>query len=190
MCDLISIDENTFLDRHEELNRYSQHKNTLDNQGYVNNFNKFIKSAKIDKLKNVKKALDFGCGPGPVLKVMLAELGFSTDIYDPFFYPSQGFLKKRYDLITCTEVLEHLKNPLATIRILEGLLEEGGTLAVTTLFHTSTQDFKSWWYRRDPTHIIFYSPKTFRWLAKQLNLSLELTDDKSICVLKKKGDSW
>ena len=184
-CDLISIDEANFLDRQEELNRYSQHKNTLDNQGYVANFEKFIKTAKIDTLENTKKALDYGCGPGPVLQKLLEKLGFATDIYDPFFYPTQSFLKKRYDLITCTEVLEHLKNPLATLRILEFLLEEDGVLAVTTLFHTSTKDFKNWWYRRDATHIIFYSPKTFHWLAEQLNLSLEFTDDKSICVLKK-----
>lgn len=186
VCDLISIDENAFLNRQEEHNRYSQHKNTLDNQGYVDNFNKFIKTSKLDKLKNIERALDFGCGPGPVLQVLLERLGFATDIYDPFFYPEQGFLKKKYDLITCTEVLEHLKNPLATIRMLEGLLEEGGTLAVTTLFHTSAEDFARWWYRKDPTHITFYSPKTFRWLAEQFSFSLEFTDNKSICVLKKK----
>lgn len=179
------MDEATFLDRQEEHHRYSQHKNTLDNRGYVDNFYNFIKTSKIDQLKNVKNALDFGCGPGPVLQVLLDKLGFATDIYDPFFYPTQGFLKKRYDLITCTEVLEHLKNPLATIRILEGLLKEGGTLAVTTLFHTSTEDFKSWWYRKDSTHITFYSPKTFCWLDEHLGLSLEFTDNKSICVLKK-----
>ncbi|KJS81364.1 MAG: hypothetical protein JL57_26695 [Desulfosporosinus sp. BICA1-9] len=179
------MDEDTFLDRQEEFNRYSQHKNTLDNPGYVNNFNNFIIISKIDNLKNVKRALDFGCGPGPVLQVLLEKLGYATDIYDPFFYPTQGFLKKRYDLITCTDVLEHLKNPLATLRILEVLLEKGGILAVTTLFHTSAEDFISWWYRKDPTHITFYSQKTFRWLAEHLNLSLEFSDDKSIGVLKK-----
>jgi hypothetical protein len=94
-----------------------------------------------------------------VLQVLLKKLGFATDIYDPCFHPTQGFLKKRYDLITCTEILEHLKNPLATIRILEGLLKEGGTLAVTTLFYTSTEDFNSWWYRKNSTHITFYSQK-------------------------------
>lgn len=151
----------------------------------MENFNKFIKTTKLDELKNVKRALDFGCGPGPVLQVLLEKLGYATDIYDPYFYPAQGFLKKRYDLITCTEVLEHLKNPFASIRILEVLLEKGGILAVTTLFHTSAENFKSWWYRKEPTHITFYSQKTFRWLAERLNLSLEFTDDKSICVLKK-----
>ena len=129
--------------------------------------------------------MDFGCGPGPVLKVLLNRLGIDVDIYDPYFYPDKVFEGKQYDLITCTEVFEHLKNPLEIITLLESLLKENGILAVMTLFHTTSDNFCKWWYRRDPTHICFYSPKTFKWLENNFNLVIDAIDNRSICVLRK-----
>jgi len=129
--------------------------------------------------------LDFGCGPEPVLKVLLNRLGIEVDIFDCYFFPQKTFLNKRYDLITCTEVFEHLKNPLETLILLESLLNEDGVLAVTTLFHTTSNDFSKWWYRRDSTHICFYSPHTFKWIEEHFNFTIEVMDNSSICVLRK-----
>lgn len=184
-CDLIALDEGYILGPRDEQKRYQLHQNTIENEGYVNTFTTFIEKSWIDRLQGVKRALDYGCGPEPVLQVLLSRMGIPTDIYDPYFFPEQDFLQHRYDLITCTEVLEHCKSPLAVLRQLESLLAEGGVLAVTTLFHTTTDNFSKWWYRRDPTHICFYSPRTFAWLESNFSLKVEFTDKHGICVLRK-----
>ncbi|MFZ5648178.1 MAG: class I SAM-dependent methyltransferase [Bacillota bacterium] len=138
-------------------------------------------------MNRVDRALDFGCGPSPVLKVLLNSLGISADVYDPFFFPDKVFLNKRYQLITCTEVFEHLKNPLETIALLGSLLDDNGVLAVKTLFHTTCNDFNKWWYRHDPTHICFYSPRTFEWIGNKFDLNIKKIDNHSICVF---GKTW
>ncbi|MFZ5644252.1 MAG: class I SAM-dependent methyltransferase [Bacillota bacterium] len=180
------MDKNFFPGSEEEFQRYNQHNNTIENQGYVKFLNNFINTAQLGKLKNVKKALDFGCGPGPVLKILLGRMGINTDIYDPYFFPDKIFANKKYDLITCTEVFEHLKEPYQTIELLKSLLAPNGILAVKTLFHTVCQDFSSWWYREDCTHFCFYSPKTFEWIGKNFELIMKNMDGHSICVFEKK----
>ena len=53
-----------------------------------------------------------------------------------------------------------------------------------TLFHPNNEEeFKDWWYRRDTTHICFYTPKTLKKLAELIGLKVLLVDDKNICVL-------
>jgi hypothetical protein len=32
--------------------------------------------------------------------------------------------------------------------------------------------FNEWWYARDPTHVCFFSPETFRWIARWLGWRL------------------
>ncbi|GBF34939.1 methyltransferase associated with DUF414 [Desulfocucumis palustris] len=184
-CDLIFLDESFFPGREEEFGRYKKHDNTINNSGYVKYLSGFIKDAGIDKINNIKRTLDFGCGPEPVLKTLLAGLGINTDVYDPFFYPDESVLCKEYDLITSTEVFEHLRNPGKTLNLLEPLLGTGGILAVKTLFHTTCRDFNGWWYRSDITHICFYSPKTFAWIAEAFKLKIRTMDNHSICVLEK-----
>jgi 2-polyprenyl-3-methyl-5-hydroxy-6-metoxy-1,4-benzoquinol methylase len=104
---------------------------------------------------------------------------------------------KTYDLITCTEVLEHLKDPLETLRMLKDRLNPGGILAVMTLFHpvydiSSTPDplpcekvFKAWWYRRDPTHISFFRPETFYHAARLLDMTILIMDEKNTVSYRK-----
>lgn len=182
-CDLIFMGDMFLPDSQEEFERYKLHNNSLENQGYVKYLSDFLKDAEIDKMKNVEPALDFGCGPEPVLKILLSRQGVNADIYDPYFFPARVYTNKKYNLITSTEVLEHLNNPLSTLILLESLLAEEGVLAVKTLFHTTSQDFDKWWYRRDKTHICFYSPKTFHWIANKLKLKIKKMDNSSICIL-------
>lgn len=184
-CDLIFVSEKHYLDNKSECERYKKHNNSLNNPGYVNFLEGFIKGTKIDQLKNVDRALDFGCGPGPILKILLNRLDMQVEIYDQYFFPDKTFENKRYDLITCTEVFEHLKNPLETMVLLESLLTDRGLLAVKTLFHTTCDDFNNWWYRKDPTHICFYSPLTFKWIENNFNLSIQILENRSVCVLQK-----
>ncbi len=120
------------------------------------------------------RGLDFGCGPGPALAQMLTESGVDMALYDPNYYPDKTVLERQYDLVTCTEVVEHLHHPAAVFRQLNDLLCPGGWLGVMTCFQTSDDKFAGWHYRRDPTHVVFYREATMEWLAGRFGWLLEI----------------
>lgn len=186
-CKYIFLDEKHIVDSQKEKSVYNQHNNTMENEGYVNMFKRFIKRAVEPYEASLTTALDFGCGPGPVLAALLRERGYEVDIYDPYFAPDQDFQCKKYDLITSTEVFEHLTNPLETLKMLQNHINKGGVLAVITLFHPDdTNLFKQWWYRKDPTHISFFQPKTFEVLTEIVGgLRIIDYDEKNTVVLQK-----
>jgi SAM-dependent methyltransferase len=74
------------------------------------------------------EGLDFGCGPGPVLAQQLRERGYETVLYDPFYAPDEGVLRRTYDFITCTETAEHFADPAREFEQLASLLRPGGLL--------------------------------------------------------------
>ncbi|UCH92865.1 MAG: class I SAM-dependent methyltransferase [Candidatus Aminicenantes bacterium] len=196
-CRFIFMDDEKILVPEQEQQRYLRHTNTLEDTGYVNMLKTFINKSITPFHQNIKTTLDFGSGPGPVLSRLLREMGYETDIYDIYFAPEKVYLEKTYDLITCTEVLEHLKDPLETLRMLKDHLKAGGILAVMTLFHpvyelSATPDqlpcqtvFKDWWYRRDPTHISFFRPETFYYVARFLDMTILMMDQKNTVSFRK-----
>ncbi|MFA0697998.1 class I SAM-dependent methyltransferase, partial [Vibrio sp. 10N.222.49.C9] len=75
---------------------------------------KFLSRVQIplaERIGSHKQGLDFGCGPGPTLSLMMQEAGHDVDLYDLYYYPDTKVLNKRYDFITATEVIEHLYQP-------------------------------------------------------------------------------
>lgn len=186
-CEFIFIDDKEIVSEKEELEEYMKHENSLEDEGYVNMFKRFIETNISPYKKYIKSALDFGCGPGPVLAELLKKEGFKVDIYDPYFSPLEVFRNKTYDLITSTEVFEHLKEPLETIDLLKKHLSKNGILVIMTLFHPNDEEkFKKWWYRREATHISFYTPKTLKYLANKFDMNVLKIDNKNICVLQNK----
>jgi SAM-dependent methyltransferase len=196
-CKFLFLDDKKILPVEQEQERYLRHTNTLEDTGYVDMLKTFIDKSITPFHPNIKTALDFGSGPGPVLSQLLREMGYETDIYDIYFAPERVYPGKTYDLVTCTEVLEHLKTPLETMRMLKDRLNPGGIFAVMTLFHpvyelSSTADqlpcekfFEAWWYRRDPTHISFFRPETFYYIAKSLDLTILMMDQKNTVSFRK-----
>jgi len=165
---------------------YKNHQNTMENVGYVNMFERFLK-AMIDPNINKGCALDFGSGPGPVLYELLKRRGFESAHYDPYFNPDQAVLEKSYDLITSTEVFEHLSEPLKIFKQLESMLETGGYLGIMTSLRPSGDDaFLTWWYRRDKTHIGFFTEDTFKRLCEKTNLEFIDTNHKNYFLFRKK----
>ncbi|MFW6035989.1 MAG: class I SAM-dependent methyltransferase [Halothermotrichaceae bacterium] len=186
-CDLIFIDKQEIVSKEEEYKTYAQHENSFECKGYVEMFHRFINKVIKPYKSEISTALDFGCGNGPVLASLLEdEMNFKTDIYDPNFYPEKVYANKKYDLITSTEVFEHLKNPVKTLKLLYSHLSEQGLLAVMTSFHSSIDDFAEWWYIRDKTHITFYSDKTFYWIEENMPFELVYMDGKKYCLFRKK----
>ncbi len=183
-CEFIFLDESKIIPPAHEKKEYSFHQNSMENTGYVQMFRDFIAKAVSPYKSRIKTALDFGSGPGPVLAELLHQEGIKTDIYDKHFAPEKVFLNKNYDLITATEVFEHLEDPLSTLKLLKSHLTSNGILAIMTLFHQNDEEgFKKWWYRRDATHIAFYTLKTFECMANLLGLKILTTNKKNVCVL-------
>lgn len=96
---------------------------------------------------------------------------------------------ERFDLITCSEVLEHLHNPLATLEDMAAVLRPGGTIVIMTGWPPAAADFHRWHYRRDPTHVAFYGPATLHWVAMHLGWAIELpaTDIALLCPPSGRG---
>jgi hypothetical protein len=185
-CKFIFLDKKFIVSTKKEKERYLKHENTIKNLGYVKIFKDFIKI--IDQNNpRIKTALDFGCGPGDVLKTLLQNKDIKTDSYDIHFQKEKVYENNKYDLITCTEVVEHLKNPLEIIKLLRGHLSSNGIIAIMTLFHSDNkEDFQKWWYITDETHISFYTIKTFEKIAALLNLEISFTNSKNIVIISNK----
>lgn len=166
---------------------YDQHQNTFESTGYVNMFESFIE-AFIEPVEGLKKGLEFGSGPGPVLYELLKRKGYDMMHYDPFYHPDMTYQTKAFDFITTTEVAEHFAHPIEEFEHLKSLLKPGGYLFVMTSFNKyDREDFLSWWYRRDNTHISFYTIETFQYIAKTTGLEILKHNNKNVIVLKKNG---
>lgn len=157
----------------DEAARYRSHRNTMDDAGYLG-FLSTLAVPLLDRLPAAQSGIDFGCGPGPALAHMLREAGHSVALYDPMFFPDESVLASTYDFVTCSEVAEHFHSPAQSFARLFGLLRRGGTLAVMTGFPPEPAKFAGWHYRRDPTHVVFYTPETFHWLARHYGAHCEI----------------
>jgi len=185
-CEFILKNPTCYVDETNELKQYQHHNNTIESLGYVNKFEKFINATFQPHLAKIKTVLEFGSGPGPVFSELLKQRDLDVDIYDKFFSPKKVYENKQYNLITSTEVIEHIENPLEVFELFSKHIKKGGYLALMTQFHKNEQvNFKKWWYKNDPTHICFFRPKTFEVLAEK-NGFVVLSNDLVKSVLLKK----
>ncbi|RQD73156.1 class I SAM-dependent methyltransferase [Desulfonatronospira sp. MSAO_Bac3] len=172
-CQAVLLDEKKLPDAHEELKRYQEHNNYPVDAGYRNFLNR-LASPLLQKLPGRSLGLDYGCGPGPALSVILKKAGHRVELYDPFFYPDKIVLEQKYGFITCSEVVEHFHRPYEEFVRLDKMLCPGGWLGIMTCFFLPGHDFGQWHYRRDPTHVVFYQPQTFHLLAGMFGWSCEI----------------
>ncbi|WP_143711219.1 methyltransferase domain-containing protein [Shewanella piezotolerans] len=61
--------------------------------------------------------------------------------------------------------MDKLLMQLVLLRKLDSLLKPGATLVVMTKRVIDKAAFTQWHYKRDLTHICFYSIETFKWIA-------------------------
>lgn len=163
-CLLIFADPRFHLAPEEEKRRYDQHRNSPDDPGYTGFLNRLAVPLAA-KLKRGEKGIDFGCGPGPAMDVVLKEKGYFVSNYDPVYFPDRSLLAAEYDFITCTETAEHFRRPRQEFDLMDRVLKRGGKLGLMTEILEDESSFRQWWYPNDPTHICFYQPQTFLWIA-------------------------
>jgi len=182
-CLAIFTDPNDLPTQEEEQARYLLHQNNPDDPGY----RRFLEKLALPvaaRLTVPSKGLDYGCGPTPLLARIMEEHGHTMAVYDPYFARNPAVLSDTYDFITCSEAAEHFYKPAEEFARLAGMLRPGGILGVMTSLWDESIDFATWYYRKDPTHVVFYHRQSFMTLAEQLHLNCSFPA-KNIILLQK-----
>ncbi|MDD3478074.1 MAG: class I SAM-dependent methyltransferase [Candidatus Izemoplasmatales bacterium] len=185
-CDTYVKESQYYLSPVEEKKVYLRHHNSFEQKDYVAYLEDFVERGVLPYSKP-SRLLEYGCGATPVLsKILESKYHYQVTKYDKYFFPQTKYLTQKFDVITSTEVIEHIEDPDALFREWSTLLKPGGILAVMTLFHPKNHDsFFAWWYIRDLSHIRFFTKKTFEMLAEKYQLSILYCDEKRIIVFQK-----
>jgi 2-polyprenyl-3-methyl-5-hydroxy-6-metoxy-1,4-benzoquinol methylase len=120
--------------------------------------------------------LDFGCGPGRPLEPFAHGAGVRLAAYDPLFVPDPHVLQRKYAGIACSETAEHFHHPGRAFDQLQELLQPGGWLGILTWVLRDPGGFSGWRYADDFTHVCFYQPKTWLYMAARQGWELAMPD--------------
>lgn len=182
-CELVFVNPDHRLGAKEEKAHYDLHENDPTDEGY----RRFLSRVADPILKRIEPnshGIDFGCGPGPTLSLMLQEQGHTMSLYDIYYHPDTKVLEKSYDFMTATEVIEHLYQPDQVWQQWLNLVKPGGWIGLMTKMVIDVEAFASWHYKNDPTHVVFFSRNTFRYLAERDQLELEFIGNDVILLRK------
>ena len=168
LCKATMLDPVQFISSNKEKKHYLKHNNEINDTRYRTFLSNLIEPLK-GKISVDDMGLDYGCGYAPALADILKKDGFNVELYDPFFYNNKNIFLRKFNFITCSEVVEHFFKPYEEFNKIDSLLSINSWLAVMTSFMTEDHLFENWHYRRDPTHVIFYKKITFKIIAHQRN---------------------
>jgi len=101
-----------------EKKRYDLHQNNPQDIRYIA-FLKKLTDPLSQKLGEGWRGIDFGCGPGPAISEIFSKSGHNVCNYDPYYYREESLLKRKYDFITCSEVVEHFYHPRREFALLD-----------------------------------------------------------------------
>ncbi|MFT6656702.1 MAG: 2-polyprenyl-3-methyl-5-hydroxy-6-metoxy-1,4-benzoquinol methylase [Marinomonas primoryensis] len=186
-CHLAFVHPDDYLTADEERTFYDTHENSIEDEGYVQFLNILVEPLLAlipTQGRENLQALDYGCGPGPTLSILLENAGVACDNYDPFFAPST--LRNQYDIITATECFEHFHHPAEELKKLCDVLAPNGYLALMTSRWTTSENFTNWHYTRDPTHVVFMHDKTIEFIEKKYHLNAVFKDKKRVVIFQKR----
>ena len=178
-----------FVPAHQQLSdmdekaQYDFHQNDSNDLGY-RKFLSRLASPMLERLDAPQQGLDFGSGPGPTLSLIFEDAGHSMHLFDVYYANEPAVFDETYDFITASEVVEHLSNPAIELDRLWTCLKRGGLLGIMTKRVTGKDAFKTWHYKNDPTHISFFSEKTFNWLGDKWGCVPEFVDSDVVIFTK------
>jgi ubiquinone/menaquinone biosynthesis C-methylase UbiE len=138
-----------------------------------------------------KKLLDIGTGPGYLLECA-REVGFDcrgTEISSESAedaekkFPGKihsGNLREAnypdnfFDVVTMTDILEHLSNPPETLAEVRRILKPGGNLLIISPNSNSwtRKIFGKRWFQYKYEHVYYFNRKSLKYLANSCNFSL------------------
>jgi SAM-dependent methyltransferase len=184
-CVCTFLDPGQLPDFATEKTEYDKHRNDPGDTGYRKFLGRLAEPL-CERLEPGSRGLDFGCGPGPVLAMLMRESGHEMELYDPIYAPDKRALAGSYDFVASTEVVEHFHRPAQEFERLHGLLRLGGWLGIMTRFQTDDERFAQWHYRRDPTHVVFYRAATMAWLGRRYGWSMTIRSPGIVLARKTK----
>ena len=171
-CSLIFVPAEQYLCADKEKAIYDYHQNSVEDDGYRRFLSRMAEPIQ-QYLPVGSQGLDFGCGPEPVLSMMLKQQGYHMSVYDKYYLPDESVFNTQYDFITATEVIEHLHRPAIELERLWQCLKPGGVLGIMTKLALDEKAFARWHYKNDMTHVCIYSTDCFDWLANQWQTQVE-----------------
>ncbi|MFZ5366166.1 MAG: class I SAM-dependent methyltransferase [Patescibacteria group bacterium] len=152
-------------------------------------FKRIIKSLK--KIRAAGKLLDVGCATGAFL-VEARNYGYEVYGIEPSNWAvkiarekyhlkvKKGFLKnvkfpkESLQLVTLIDVLEHLVDPISSLRKVCSLLEQDGVICIVMPNINSLAARilgERWWHIR-PGHFFYFSPKTIKFLLEMTGFEI------------------
>lgn len=185
LCSLVYVPRPELITPEKEFERYSAHENADHSEGYRKYLSAIADSVSLNLLPH-SKGLDFGCGKTMLLEKILGERGHSVLSYDAYFHPLVEFQNHQYDFIILSEVIEHLRNPREDLQKLKNLLRPDGQLFIKTKLLPS-ENFGSWFYKRDITHIQFFSQISFGHLSRIFHLSQAKSIGEDLFLFRNNG---
>ncbi len=182
-CGFIFVPSVFHLSEVEQKTRYDLHNNDPNDADY-RGFLSQVAEPLLERIPKESEGLDFGCGPGPTLSIMLEEQGCKVDLFDKFFAQNNEVFSRKYDFITATEVLEHLSQPAFELNRLYNMLNSGGVLGVMTEMLSDNTSFADWYYKNDPTHIGFFNRTSLQRLARTWCAEVEILSSRVVLITK------
>ena len=67
---------------------------------------------------------------------------------------------------------------------LASTLRAGGYIALMTHLLTEETDFRSWYYKNDPSHIGFFNQKSLNYVAEELGFEINVYSERVIFLKK------
>lgn len=171
ICSLVWLEQSYHPSAHSEKTRYLEHNNSLDSPSYLQ-YLKRLSDRIVRRLSPPAHGIDYGCGPVEGMRAILEKEGYCVQSYDPFFFPKLPDSGATFDFLLCSEAAEHFFRPKEEFDRMQRLLKPGGFAAFSSMLHPSLEEFPHWFYRRDPTHVVFYSPETLSWIAQHYGWNL------------------
>ncbi|OGG35652.1 hypothetical protein A2363_04455 [Candidatus Gottesmanbacteria bacterium RIFOXYB1_FULL_47_11] len=142
------------------------------------------KMQEIKKLASPSTLLDIGCAMGILLEEAkrAGVNAFGVDISrDAVTFcrrkgltASQTYPKRRFDVVTAFEVIEHERDPVGFMRRVYKLLNKGGVVVLTTPDHSGIWQKlmgRHWVSYQHPEHVTFWENESLRYLLTKSGFS-------------------
>lgn len=183
VCQSVQVLPDYYLSPAAEKQRYLLHHNDIHDSGYLHFVKPLLQKITQDQDIN-HSALDYGCGTGPIIASELSKIGFTINLYDPYFKNDKKVLEQKYDFIICCEVMEHFQEPNYNFSLLSKLLHPNGKIYCKTSLFEPNSDFNGWHYKNDKTHVFFYTEESLRWITAHLNFTSVCIEPEAIIFTK------
>ncbi|MFP5248654.1 MAG: class I SAM-dependent methyltransferase [Acidobacteriota bacterium] len=136
-------------------------------------------------------ALDYGGGDGSLARI-LGESGFAVaHTYDPFVPEHATPPARRYNLVTCFEVLEHTPTPMETAAAIASFLDDDSMILASTLLQPAGGADTDWWYVAPRNgHVSLHTSHSLAHMWNSLGLSVGTLSDGFHVAFRKTPSFW